>query len=93
MNENTQGTDGGPKAMTLLDATASLLSTAPGPMRCKDIVEAVIARGLWSPGKGKTPDRTLCAALQREMKKGEGSRFVKAGPGQFTLKVAESDAE
>jgi len=72
--------------MTLLDAAARLLADADGPMRCREIVDAAIERGLWAPGKGKTPDRTLSAALQRELKKGEASRFARVGPGQFSLR-------
>lgn len=95
MNE-TATTTGGTKAMSLLDATARVLSDADGPMRCKDIVDAVIACGLWAPGSGKTPDRTLCAAFQREIKKnGDASRFVKIRRGEFALrpKAENSDAK
>ena len=86
MDETTQGTTGG-KRMSLLDAAAQLLSNAEKPMRCREIVDAVIAQGLWSPGEGKTPDRTLSAAFQRDGKKGDASRFVKVAPGQFTLRT------
>jgi len=92
MDETTQGTTGeATNKMSLLDAAAQLLSDAGRPMRCKEIVDAVIARGLWSPGTGKTPDRTLSAAFQRELKKGEASRFAKAGPGQFTIRGPQSE--
>ena len=89
-DETTQGTTGGSRRMSLLDAAAQLLSSAGKPMRCKEIVDAVIAQGLWSPGTGKTPDRTLSAAFQRELKKGETSRFVRAAPGQFALRSPQS---
>jgi len=88
-DETTQGTTGGSRRMSLLDAAAQLLSTAGKPMRCREIVDAVIAQGLWSPGTGKTPDRTLSAAFQRELRKGDGSRFVKVAAGQFALRQAE----
>ena len=82
-------TAGGPdaKKMSLLDAAAHLLSLATGEaMRCKDIVDQVVARGLWAPGEGKTPDRTLYAAILREIqKKGDKARFRKAERGKFTL--------
>ena len=75
------------KKMTLLDAAATLLAEGK-PMRCKEIVDAAVERGLWSPGTGKTPDRTLCAAFQRDAKRGESSRFVKVSPGVYNLRQA-----
>jgi len=79
--------DDDPKPMSLLDAAAHLLSLGTGdPMRCKDIVDLAIGRGLWTPGKGKTPANSLHAAIQREIKtKGTASRFVKAERGKFAL--------
>ena len=76
------------KPMSLLDAAAHLLSPGtgddPGAMRCKDIVDLAVARGLWTPGEGRTPANTLYAAISREIKvKGNASRFVKAERGKF----------
>jgi hypothetical protein len=75
------------KPMSLLDAAARLLSLGTGdPMRCKDIVDLAVERGLWAPGKGKTPAATLHAAISREIKaKGQASRFMKAERGKFAL--------
>lgn len=75
------------KPMSLLDAAAHLLSLGTGdPMRCKDIVDLAVARGLWTPGDGKTPANTLYASISREIKtKGDASRFVKAERGKFAL--------
>jgi hypothetical protein len=82
----------GDKPMSLLDAAAHLLSLGtgdnPGAMRCQDIVDLAIERGLWTPGEGKTPANTLYASILREIKtKGAsgGSRFVKAERGKFAL--------
>ena len=56
------------------------------PMRCKDIVDLAVARGLWTPGNGRTPANTLYASILREIKtKGDASRFVKADRGKFAL--------
>ena len=76
------------KSMSLLDAAAHLLSLGTGaPMRCKDIVDLAVARGLWTPRDGKTPANTLYAAISREIKtKGDASRFTKAERGKFALK-------
>ena len=75
------------KPMSLLDAAAHLLSLGTGdPMRCKDIVDLAVARGLWTPGDGKTPANSLYAAILREITtKGSESRFVKAERGKFAL--------
>jgi hypothetical protein len=51
------------KPMSLLDAAAHLLSLGTGdPMRCKDIVDLAVERGLWTPGNGRTPANTLYTA-------------------------------
>jgi hypothetical protein len=76
------------KPMSLLNAAAHLLSLGTGdPMRCKDIVDLAIQRGLWAPRNGgKTPANTLSAALRREIKaKGDASRFRLADRGKFEL--------
>jgi hypothetical protein len=84
-----RATGGGPdgKPMSLLDAAAHLLGLGTGdPMRCKDIVDLAVARGLWTPGDGKTPANSLYAAIHREITtKGTESRFVKAEHGKFAL--------
>jgi len=73
-----------PKRVSLLDAAATVLASAKGPMQAKQIVEAVVERGLWKPGAGKTPHATLYAAMTREIAaKGKGARFLKVGRGQF----------
>ena len=74
------------KPMSLLNAAAHLLSLGTrDPMRCGDIVDLAVARGLWKPGSGKTPAATLHAAMSREITKGDDSRFRKAERGKFEL--------
>jgi hypothetical protein len=76
------------KPMSLLDAAAHLLSLGTvAPMRCKDIVDLAIQRGLWAPRNGgRTPANTLSAAMRREIKaKGDASRFRLADRGRFEL--------
>ena len=82
------GGDQDNKPMSLLSAAAHILAQGKQePMRCKDIVEQAIEQKLWQPGKGLTPASTLYAAIGREIKtKGDGSRFVKAERGMFTIK-------
>mgnify|MGYP001769584687 CR=1 FL=1 len=75
--------------MSLLDAAVHLLGQAEGAMQCKDLVEQARAQGLWTPRRGgKTPDRTLYAAILRELTgKGEAARFRKAERGRFALRA------
>ena len=81
----------GGKAMSLMDAAVHLLSQGTGdPMRCKDIVDLVVKRELWTPGKGKTPASTLYSSILREITtKGTESRFVKTERGKFALKDSQ----
>ena len=79
------------KAMSLMDAAVHILSLGTGdPLRCKDIVDLVVKRQLWTPGKGKTPASTLYASILREITtKGTESRFVKTERGKFALKDSQ----
>jgi len=78
------GKAGKPKRVSLLDAAATVLADAKAPMQAKAIVDAVVERGLWKPGAGKTPHATLYAAMTREIAaKGADARFRKVDRGQF----------
>jgi hypothetical protein len=68
-----------------LDVAAQVLADKGEPMTCKDIVETMLAKGMWTTG-GKTPAATIYSAMLREIdgKPGE-SRFVKTGRGLFGL--------
>ncbi len=73
-----------PKRTSALDAAAEVLKTSDGPMRAKEMIEAMAARGLWSSPNGKTPEATLYAAIIREITtKGTASRFRKTERGLF----------
>jgi hypothetical protein len=55
-------------------------------MNCKELIEAMAAKGYWTSPKGKTPASTLYSALLREATtKGSKSRFKKSERGKFTL--------
>ncbi|NLF18650.1 MAG: hypothetical protein GX595_15570 [Lentisphaerae bacterium] len=86
--ERSEGTEAEGGTMGLLDAAVHLLGRAEGPMQCRDMVEQARAQGLWTPRRGgKTPDRTLYAAILREITtKGEAARFRKTERGRFALK-------
>lgn len=73
-----------PKRVSALDAAAQVLADSDKPLRAKDMIEAMAARGLWSSPNGKTPEATLYAAILREIKaKGDAARFRKVERGQF----------
>ena len=75
----------GAKRPSGLDAAAQVLAKAKEPLNCKEMVERMLAEGLWRTG-GKTPAATIYSAILREISgKGEASRFVKAERGKFTL--------
>ena len=68
-----------------LDAAAQVLAEAGEPMGCKEMVERMLAKGLWQTG-GKTPSATIYAAIIREIAvKGDDSRFRKVDRGRFEL--------
>jgi len=68
-----------------LDAAAQVLAEAGEPMGCKEMVERMLAKGLWQTG-GRTPSATIYAAIIREIAtKGDASRFRKVDRGKFAL--------
>jgi hypothetical protein len=70
-----------PERSSLLNLAAIALAEANEPLNCKEMVERVLATGLWQ-SEGKTPAQTLASAILREMKtKGDQARFRKVGPG------------
>ena len=74
-----------PGKLSCLDAAAEVLRAAGTPMRCKEMVAAMAAEGLWT-STAPTPHQTLASALLREItKKGATSRFRKADRGTFEL--------
>jgi hypothetical protein len=74
-----------PKRVSALDAAAQVLASATEPMRAKDLIEVMQAKGLWTSPGGKTPEATLYAAIIREISaKGREARFTKVERGLFT---------
>ncbi|MFO7956308.1 MAG: winged helix-turn-helix domain-containing protein [Candidatus Brocadiia bacterium] len=71
--------------MSGLDAAAKVLEEADEPLRCKEIARRALEAGYWA-SDGKTPHATIYSAILRDMqKKGDESRFRKAGRGLFAL--------
>ncbi|MCZ2098813.1 MAG: winged helix-turn-helix domain-containing protein [Anaerolineae bacterium] len=82
-----------PKRISALDAAAEVLKAENKPMKAKDLIEAMAARGLWSSPNGKTPEATLYAAMLREITtKGDQARFRKADRGLFEFNAATVEA-
>ncbi len=74
------------KKLSALDAAAKVLGEAGAAMNCKEMIEAMAAKGYWKSPGGATPWATLYAAIIKEVAtKGKESRFKKAEPGKFTL--------
>jgi len=74
-----------PKKLSLIDAAVQVLGESKEPMNCKQMVEQVTAKKLWSTDAA-TPHATLYSAILREIqKKGKDARFSKVDRGQFTL--------
>ncbi|QYU66574.1 hypothetical protein J4558_16535 [Leptolyngbya sp. 15MV] len=78
-----------PKRVSALDAAAQVLAASEVPMRAKEMIAAMEAKGLWKSPGGKTPEATLYAAIIREIAaKGDKARFRKHERGLFVGLVA-----
>lgn len=84
-NESASNDSDG-RPLSALNAAALVLTDAPAPMRCGELITAMDDRGLWTSPNGKTPQATLNSALIREIhRKGGQSRFLRCGRGMFKL--------
>ena len=78
--------DAKPKKLSALNAAAKVLADAKEPMACKELIEAMEKKGLWTSPGGKTPHATLYSAILREINaKGKEARFVKTDRGHFAI--------
>jgi hypothetical protein len=74
-----------PRKLSAIDAAAKVLADAKDPMACKELIDAMAKKGLWTSPGGKTPHATLYSAIIREIAvKGKEARFVKTERGKFT---------
>jgi hypothetical protein len=70
--------------MSCIDAAAKVLIEKGEPMNCKEMIEAIAAKGYWTTPGGKTPWATLYSSIAREIRdKGKESRFKKSDRGKF----------
>src|SRR5438552_17130 len=65
--------------LSALTAAAQVLRKARRPMNCRELIDTMAAKRLWTSPQGKTPHATLHAAISREIgTKGAEARFRKA---------------
>jgi HB1, ASXL, restriction endonuclease HTH domain len=85
--KESESATGGEKKLSALDAAAKVLADEGRSMNCKELIDAMAAKGYWTSPGGKTPHATLASAILREITvKGNESRFVKTEPGKFARK-------
>ena len=78
--------DRGQPKLSALDAAAKILGETGQAMTCRELIDAMAAKGYWTSPAGKTPQATLYAALTREIQtKKDQARFRKSARGKFTL--------
>ena len=76
------------KRMSLLTAAVEVLKAAgpEHPMNCKEILEAILERHLWTPTECKTPEQTLYGSIFREINAKEHPRILKSNvKGKFVI--------
>ena len=76
------------KRMSMLSAAVEVLKAAgpEHPMNCKEILEVIFERQLWTPTECKTPEQTLYGSIFREIATKEHPRIVRADQkGKFRI--------
>ena len=76
------------KRLSLLNAAVIVLKEAgpEHPMNCKEILEAILDRQLWTPTDCKTPEQTLYGSIFREINTKDHPRIVKSDiKGKFRI--------
>ncbi len=77
-----------PKKVGCLDAAAKVLGESEQAMTCKEMIDAMAAKGYWTSPGGKTPQATLYSAILREITtEGKDARFTKTERGKFAAKA------
>jgi hypothetical protein len=73
--------------VSAIDAAAQVLANSKEAMNCKEMIEAMAKKALWTSPGGKTPHATLYSAIIREIAlKGKEARFVKTERGKFAAR-------
>lgn len=75
-----------PKKLSLIEAAYEILKAEQRPMNTKELVKLAAGRGLWTPGKSKTPEQSLYGGIFLEIKNSRHPRFKKSEErGKFQL--------
>ena len=75
------------KKVSAIDAAAQVLANSKEAMNCKEMIDAMAKKALWTSPGGKTPHATLYSAIIREIAvKGKDARFTKTERGKFAAK-------
>ena len=75
------------KKVSAIDAAAQVLTSSKEAMNCKEMIDAMAKKALWTSPGGKTPHATLYSAIIREIAvKGKEARFTKTERGKFAAK-------
>ena len=83
-DKKTKTTTADAKKLSAIDAAAKVLAESETPMNCKELIETMATKGLWTSPGGKTPHATLYSAILREITtKAKESRFTKTERGKF----------
>jgi len=90
MSQSAKKPKGETKKLSLIDAAAQVLARSDEPMNTKQMVDQVVAEGLWSSPAGKTPQATLYSSILRELKnKDDEARFEKVERGKFRIRTGK----
>ena len=75
------------KGYTYLDLVEEVLRVEKKDMTSGEIWHTALEKGLDKKlfSVGKTPQKTLYAIIQRDIKKGEGARLKQTGPRKYYL--------
>jgi predicted NUDIX family phosphoesterase len=86
--EDDDGSQVDHDAQTYLRVAETVLASAMGPLKAREIVERGIERGLFGDhALSRTPEKSMQARLSLDILKRAGSsRFVRTGRGRFTLR-------
>lgn len=68
------------KKLSQFQAAIKVLSEAKEAMGCKQMVEAMAAKGYWTSPAGKTPEGTLYASILRDIRKGKDAPVREGRP-------------
>jgi hypothetical protein len=75
-----------PKKPSMVASALQVLGHSKEPMTCKELVEAMVTKGLWASPNGKTPANTLYSAFLRLIQnQGKAAPVRKADKGTFAI--------